>query len=246
VASSVDHKKTKAFVALLLTFVAGCVDIVGYLMIYNMFTAHMTGNTVHLANDILQAHWPEAAMAACVIGCFVAGSIIGRTIIEMGVRSDSRSVASATLLIEAILIAAVALDPGSWISGGGILVPLAMLAAAMGIQTATLTRIGSLTVHTTFVTGMLNKLAQLVSQALVLSLDLRRGENVVAERGKVLGQARFIFSIWLLYLVGAGTGTWMKSIWGMRSLFLPAGLALAIIAVDQFSPLSIEEEQDQP
>ena len=33
----------------------------------------------------------------------------------------------------------------------------------MGLQTATVTRIRAPTVHTTFVTGMLNKLAQLIS-----------------------------------------------------------------------------------
>lgn len=243
---SAFHKRTKAVVALLLTFAAGCVDIVGYLTVYKMFTAHMTGDTVHLAQNVLQAHWQEAAVAASVIAAFVIGSIIGRAIIEIGVRRRVRSIASATLLIEAMFIAAVAVDPRAWISANGILVPLAMLAAAMGMQTATLTRIGSLTVHTTFVTGMLNKLAQLISQALFLTYDLRQGQPAKAQREKVLRQSRFIFSIWLLYLVGAGTGTWMKSVWGARSLLLPTGIALVTMLADQWSPLSIEEEQDQP
>ena len=230
----------------MLTFAAGCVDIVGYLTVYKIFTAHMTGDTVHLAQNVLQAHWEEAAVAASVIASFVIGSIIGRGIIEIGVRRRVRSIASATLLVEAVLIAAVAVDPGAWISANGILVPLAMLAAAMGMQTATLTRIGSLTVHTTFVTGMLNKLAQLISQAMFFTYDLRQSQQVKAQRDKVLRQARFIFSIWLLYLVGAGTGTWMKSVWGSRSLLLPTGIAVVTMVVDQWSPLSIEEEQDQP
>jgi hypothetical protein len=42
------QRRTKAVVALVLTFAAGYVDIVGLLTIYNLFTAHMTGTTVHL------------------------------------------------------------------------------------------------------------------------------------------------------------------------------------------------------
>jgi uncharacterized membrane protein YoaK (UPF0700 family) len=43
---------TKAVVALAVTFVAGFVDIVGYLAIYRLFTAHVTGTTVHLGRDL--------------------------------------------------------------------------------------------------------------------------------------------------------------------------------------------------
>jgi hypothetical protein len=39
------HISTKSAIALLLTFAAGCVDIVGYLAIYQIFTANMTGAT---------------------------------------------------------------------------------------------------------------------------------------------------------------------------------------------------------
>jgi len=122
---------------------------------------------------------------------------------------------------------------------------LAMLAAAMGLQTATLTRIGSLTVHTTFVTGMLNKLAQLLSQALFLSYDSRQGRDTAAALHQVLHRARFMIAIWLLYSIGAATGVWMDSIWRLRSLWLPVGIVSFGMVVDQIWPLSLEEEQDQ-
>jgi uncharacterized membrane protein YoaK (UPF0700 family) len=179
------HKKTKAVIALLLTFSAGSVDVVGYLAIYDVFTAHMTGNTVHLAHNIMIGDWQKAAAAAAVIAAFLAGSILGRAIIEIGVRTSIRSIASAALILEGALIAAVGFS-GFAFGALPTLAALAMLAAAMGMQTATLTRIGSLTVHTTFVTGMLNKLAQLISQALFLSHDLRLGRDVRAGRHKVL------------------------------------------------------------
>jgi uncharacterized membrane protein YoaK (UPF0700 family) len=94
---------SKAAVALLLTFAAGCVDIVGYLTLDRVFTAHMTGETVHLAEDVLQQRWPDTAKPAVVVAAFLAGSAVGRTIIEIGSRNRVASIASATLLVEAAL-----------------------------------------------------------------------------------------------------------------------------------------------
>ena len=37
--------RAKSLVALLLTFAAGIIDIVGYITVYHLFVAHMTGNT---------------------------------------------------------------------------------------------------------------------------------------------------------------------------------------------------------
>jgi uncharacterized membrane protein YoaK (UPF0700 family) len=241
-----QHLQTKSAIALALTLAAGFVDIVGYISLHNVFTAHMTGETVHLAQNLLQRDWFEAAAAGCVIGAFLLGSIVGRTIIEIGWRTGTRTIASATLLLELILIALVVPFAEIHPDGGSTLALLALLAAAMGVQTATLTRIGSLTVHTTFVTGMLNKLAQLLSQAVFLNHDIHHGHDMRAERRKVGREARFIFSVWFCYLAGAALGTLMNSLWGPRVLLLPVCIVTSAAFVDQARPLSIEEEQDQP
>ncbi len=59
-----DHGE-KCAVAIILTFAAGCVDIVGYLSAYHVFTAHMTGNpdTVRKASFILSI-WCAYALGA--------------------------------------------------------------------------------------------------------------------------------------------------------------------------------------
>jgi len=106
-----QHLQTKSAIALALTLAAGFVDIVGYISLHNVFTAHMTGETVHLAQNLLQRDWFEVAAAGCVIGAFLLGSIVGRTIIEIGWRTGTRTIASATLLLELILIALVFRSP---------------------------------------------------------------------------------------------------------------------------------------
>ncbi len=240
-ADTARHLRTKAAVARLLTFAAGCVDIVGYLTLYHTFSAHMTGETVHLAENIIGEHWASAALAGSVVAAFLLGSILGRGLIEAGSRRGVRSAASATLLLEALLILSVGAASRELPPTGA----LVMLATAMGLQTATLTRVGSLTVHTTFVTGMLNKLAQLLSHGVFLTYDRLQGRPTTAQRQETMRRAGFIFSIWLLYMIGAAAGAWMNSAWGVRALLLPATLVGFVIIVDQTIPLSIEEERDQ-
>ena len=47
----------------MLSFAAASVDVVGYLSTYHMFTAHMTGNTIHLGNGLFNGKGAEAALA---------------------------------------------------------------------------------------------------------------------------------------------------------------------------------------
>lgn len=65
------HTTPKAIVALLLTFTAGFVDIVGLLTIYQLFTAHMTGTTVHLGEQLIRRNWPAAVVAASIVAAFL-------------------------------------------------------------------------------------------------------------------------------------------------------------------------------
>ena len=253
------RKRTSKYaVALLLTFGAGLVDIVGYITLFGIFTAHMTGNTVHLAENVVHFKLGNALTAGVAVAAFLLGSIVGRVIIEVGDRKHIRSIASICLLLEAALILAfvgLTIHPlrptGSPAQNADlVLIGVSLLAAAMGAQTATLTRIGALTVHTTFVTGMLNKFAQLASHTLFESVpkggesDGERRERV-ARRGRKARQATFIFAIWLCYLAGAVCGTCLDASWGTHSLFITVGILGLAIIVDQLRPLSVEEEHDQ-
>lgn len=121
---------------------------------------------------------------------------------------------------------------------------LAVLAAAMGLQTATLTRIGPLTIHTTFVTGMLNKFAQSVSQWMFWLHD-HWGESFSATRPAAFRNALFMAAIWISYLVGSITGTVMDSKWSVAALYIPVFILLLSAGIYQIQPLSLEEELEQ-
>jgi uncharacterized membrane protein YoaK (UPF0700 family) len=252
-ANFLEKYRVKIAVAFLLTFAAGLVDIVGYLGIFRLFTAHMTGTTVQLARNAAGGNWVGVWSAAAVVTSFFIGSAFGRVLIQVGSRVRLRRIASVTLLLEAVLLFGTAY----WAVDRRLALASAMqrdlllsvLAASMGLQTATLTGVGPLTIHTTFVTGMLNKLAQFVSRIAFRTYDFLRlgsidGETSLAQKNDKQ-QALFVVLIWSLFLSGALAGSWLYRPWGVRTLYLAVVVLLAVIAIDQIHPLSIEEEKEQ-
>ncbi len=247
-ASFLQARKSKVLVALLLTFASGIVDITGFLGIIHLFTAHLTGITVHLGSDLIAHAWRSALATSLIVVAFAGGSLFGRIAVEIGWRRGIRRIASITITTELLLLLCVAVPAGDSLSAYA---KIACLAAAMGVQTATLTRIGPLTVHTTFVTGMVNKTTQLVSHILFRTYDLSRAGSD-AQRAEVrrkrkveLEMALLLACVWCFFVGGAAFGTWTFGFWGMRALFTAVGLLAFALAIDAIWPLSIEEEKEQ-
>jgi uncharacterized membrane protein YoaK (UPF0700 family) len=246
-AGFVERHWPRMAVALVLTFVSGLVDIIGYRGVFHFFTAHLTGTTVQIGRSLVARSRVDLFAAAYIVGAFLAGSLLGRVLIEIGSRNGIRRIACITLAIEAVMLAGVTrLSPSLAFARYA---DLALLAGAMGIQTATLTGIGPLTVHTTFVTGMVNKLAQLVSHILFRSYDLRRSGTLSSAIGRDqrrdIEMASFLATIWCFYVGGAAFGTWSFDLWKIRALFVAVALLVFSLVAARFWPLSIQEEQEQ-
>lgn len=237
----------KIAVALLLTIVAGYVDAVGFLLFWNVFTAHMTGNTVHFGISLVARHWTDAWKAGLPIPTFLLGSLAGRCILEFGARRRWRRVASLIFLVEAALLSEVI-----WMSSapgrpGFLWSSILLLVFCMGLQTAALTRVGPLTVHTTFVTGMLNSLGQRLADIAFWLADAVAGKQKLHTIGSTrpVREAGLLTSVWIAYAAGAVLGALLTVRAKGAALFVPLGVLFVAICVDQVVPLSIEEEQEQ-
>lgn len=247
----------KIAVALLLTIIGGFVDAVGYVALFEIFTANMSGNSVHVGIYLGQHNWMQLLRPLCAIVSYVVGMALTRIAIEIAGRAQLRRIASFTFALEALLLAIFAhstpamhlgqiVDQQSLAYFGLI----ALLAFAMGVQTATLTHIGPLTVYTTFVTGTLTKLTESFTRVLFWSYDHLRELGVFGLVRRARGQpdvqeGTMLASTWICYVIGAAVGTVLKVRWELRALYVPVVVLLVFSALDVFRPIDVEEEQHQ-
>lgn len=245
--------------ALLLTAVGGFVDAIGWLSLFHVFTANMSGNSIHVGMATGKLDPPTILRFGCAIMAYVLALVLTRIALEAGARVGLRRIASFTFGLEASLLlafmyVATPLDHGHVSDLGSPLHlgMVALLAFAMGMQTATLTHLGPLTVYTTFVTGTLTKFAESVTRVFfwmhdafgkgtrvsqIILGDMPRNEDAVS--------AVFLLGIWLSYVVGAALGTLTKTRWQLHALYFPVGVLLCLVALDLVRPIASEEERRQ-
>jgi uncharacterized membrane protein YoaK (UPF0700 family) len=184
--------------------------------------------------------------------------ILTRIGVQIGARSGIRRIASITLSVEAALLllfarATPAMHLGQIVDlhSPAYFTLVALLAFAMGIQTATLTRVGPLTIYTTFVTGTLTRFAESFTRALFWAYDHPRLSRRMSDIVRLVPQQRdvrdaaFLAAVWLCYIVGAAMGAVTKSRWELRVLYIPAAVLLTFVVIDQLRPIDIQEEEHQ-
>jgi uncharacterized membrane protein YoaK (UPF0700 family) len=240
-------------IALSLTGIGGFVDAVGYVALFQIFTANMSGNSVHVGIDLGRFDFSDLMRPVCAIAAYVSGIVLTRIAVEVATRSGVRSIASFTLAGEVLLLVlfaqarpAMHLGQIADIHAPTYFALVALLAFAMGIQTATLTHIGPLTVYTTFVTGTLTKFADALAHVLCWSYDQLRRFGRLSDIVRLIPKqqdarnAAFLASIWFCYLAGATVGILAKRRWELRALHLPVAALVVFIVVDRFRPIVSE------
>jgi uncharacterized membrane protein YoaK (UPF0700 family) len=235
----------------------GFVDAVGYIALFEVFTANMSGNSIHIGMYLTQRDWPDLLRPLCAVASYVVGMLVTRIAIEIAGRAGYKRIASFTFAAEAFLLAGFAHARPAMHFGqlADLHSPayfgfVAMLAFAMGVQTATLTHVGALTIYTTFVTGTLTKMTESVTRALFWIWDAlpRTGISHIvssASRQKDVRQAAMLAATWMMYVLGAAAGVAFKARWELRSLYAPVAMLLVFALVDRFRPIGVQEEEKQ-
>jgi uncharacterized membrane protein YoaK (UPF0700 family) len=223
-----------------LAWIAGFVDGAGYLALVGVYTSHMTGNTAALGRFLSAKDWREVAAHGWPLVAFLAGLMVGATLMEIGRRGRHHSRLSLVLGVEIVLLALLAaLDPrGSAATLGWLWLP----AAAMGMQTVTITKIGDQRVYSTYMTGSLSKFAEAVTgYGFWLADRIRSGRPGwprEALRHNLLGHTIVTGGLWLLFLIGGFSGAVAESAWGLHALWWPV-LGLGLLAwLDRLHPIS--------
>jgi uncharacterized membrane protein YoaK (UPF0700 family) len=154
----------------LLTLVTGLVDAACYLGLGRVFTANMTGNVVLLAFGATGAQGlpvlaPTVSLVVFLVGAAGGGRLASRLVGPAGAEVPAplrRRWVTITLLLELGLVAVAGVVAlGLPVGGGGArrYVVIALLAAALGLQNATVRRLAIADVTTTVLTLTLTGLA---------------------------------------------------------------------------------------
>jgi uncharacterized membrane protein YoaK (UPF0700 family) len=152
--------RRRDWLVVVLAFVSGYTDGVGFLALGGAFTSVMTGNMVLLGLSAGAGDGEGVGRAGGAILAFIAGAALGTQV--AGTATDGDPVWPApvnrALALEGLILLAAAI--GWFVTGGdpGTAVQLALLLAAaiaLGVQSSTVQRFGVSGLSTTYLTGTL-------------------------------------------------------------------------------------------
>lgn len=147
---------------LVLTFSTGIVDAVGYLGLEKVFAGNMTGNVVVLGMAAAGADDLPVAGPAIALGGFLAGALAGgRLLRRVGRGRWSGRIGAVFALVGALLsgLAAALFVVGESPPTAPLLVIVALLSMAMGLQAATARHLAVADITTVVVTSLITGLA---------------------------------------------------------------------------------------
>ena len=195
--------------ACILAIVAGYADAIGFLT-FGAFAGAMTGNTVLLGIALAGAQYADAAQSAIIIAAFMVGVAFSAVL-------GSKLPLAAVLGIEAAAIVGAALIAPHFAAP--------VLAFAMGLQNATMTRFSGTNLNTVVLTGNLQKMIQGFLGRFTGSP--KPAQSGSAEAGSAASAT--IAFVWLAYLGGVAAGAFADRLLAYPLLPVVALLPLALI-----------------
>jgi len=186
-----------------LAFVAGMVNVVGYLGFEHQAITHLTGTTTLLGAALAQGQGGAALQLAGMVLAFVAGAALSGLLIQDNVLRLGRRYGVALTLEALLLAAAVPLFQRGLFAG-----PL-LAAGAIGLQNAMATTYSGAVVRTSHVSGMFTDLGIMIGHAL---------------RGLPLARRRLWLCLVIIsaFLAGGIAGALAFTNAGYAALYLPA------------------------
>ena len=147
----------------LLSFASGCVDVLSYLQLGQVFTSAMTGNSVLLGLSIGQGNVSAISRNAAALLSFLVGLLLGAVMLRMHRGKSGRSPAiTRAFIVETILLLGFAglwqIDDGPASSEWLLYSLIALSAVAMGLQSSIAHHIGVPGMSTTYFTGTLTNI----------------------------------------------------------------------------------------
>lgn len=149
-------------IASLLSFVAGIVNVGGFLAVQRL-TTNVTGHFAFFVDEIFKLNFWQGFIYFLYIFFFFLGSFVSNLIVEIISKTSERLIYIIPTIIESIILFFLAVFGQFLISQNPDLLACSLL-FAMGLQNSLVTTISNATVRTTHLTGLFTDLGIELSQ----------------------------------------------------------------------------------
>jgi uncharacterized membrane protein YoaK (UPF0700 family) len=205
-----------------LGFVAGYVDTLGFVSLFGLFTAHITGNFVLIGAELARPQNEHLLLKFLAFPSFIFGVIVARFLIGALIREDRHALWFAYLLqmvflsafmVVGYLASPIGIEPSRLSIAAGM-----AGAMAMGAHSATSRLLLPHLAPTAMMTGN-------VTQLVIDGVDILRGA------GSEVVYKRFIRFTWLIVAFAAGAiGAALIYLYiGFFALLLPIGILIYLM-----------------
>jgi uncharacterized membrane protein YoaK (UPF0700 family) len=195
-----EHPRSNAWLSLGLAFIGGYADAAGFLLA-NTFTGHVTGNLVLSAISVTRADWPTFSRRVLAIALFLAGILFSVILERFVAGRRAWALLPAMMGIEIVLISIAYFALTSHLSVQ-LEVFMSCMSLALGLQNGGFHKAGGVSVHTTYLTGMITDLVRTEAETYTSGAALSRASAPDPKRSILCG-------IWLAFVLGAVVGAAM-------------------------------------
>lgn len=211
-------------IATILSFVAGMVNVTGFLA-FNQLTTNVTGHFALFMNDVAHFEFWKGTIYFLYIFSFLFGSFLSSFLIEVFRENGKLNVYVLPTLIESFILTSIALLSYLLDFHAPNLI-ICLLLFAMGLQNSFVTKISKAIVRTTHLTGLFTDLGIDLSQ-----LFFPKSHPYKA---KLKTRIRLRIAIILFFFAGGISGgvLYAKLDWKLNTLLLGAGILIVSLFYD--------------
>ena len=197
-------------IASLLSFVAGIVNVAGFLAVAKL-TTNVTGHFAFFVDEVFKLKFWEGLIYFLYIFFFFLGSFSSNFLVEVISRKNENYVYIIPTSIECLILTIIAFSGHFLMRENPNLIAFSLL-FAMGLQNSLVTRISNATVRTTHLTGLFTDLGIELSQLFFYK------ENET--RIKLLASVKLRLTIISFFFVGGIVGGIFYSYLGLHVLLI--------------------------
>ncbi|MEZ4983364.1 MAG: YoaK family protein [Saprospiraceae bacterium] len=213
-------------IAIVLSFVAGIVNVSGFLAI-SQLTTNVTGHFALFINEVANMDWWKGTIFLAYILSFLAGSMTSALLIEWFNETKRLNIFVWPTIIESIILLFAGIF-GSWLVFRNPDLLAFLLLFAMGLQNSYVTKISNAVVRTTHLTGLFTDLGIELIQLFFPKAHPKRKRIIETIKLR-------IYIICFFFLGGLiGGYFYSKMNWGLLTLIPAAVILTGSLFYDDF------------